>query len=406
MKHYPLNPRQISKAQFKRLQETMHEFGDLSGIVHNLEDDTIIGGNQRSEAAALLEQEPTITERFDPPTEDGTVSVGYFDFDGRRFTYRAVRWDSDKAQRANLIANVAGGSWDWDVLSSFESVLLSEVGFDNDLLKNFQADSRALSEFIQSQEMQDGEADAEPQFDRAEELLEKWGVQTGDLWQIGAHRLLCGDSTRREDVERVMRGEKADLLLINPPYGDLKIFSKDHTVGKSNAAKVQNYGEHFQGEGDFDLAPVLEVVKPYVEQMVIWGGNYFTHLLPPRTGWLVWDKRAGEHSWFSDCELAWTNLPIVAKMFTYTWQGMIRAGEKEERYHPTQKPVPLMDWVLAKLTPEAHTVMDLFNGSGVIMLACENQKRICRSVELDPAYCAVTLQRMQDAFGLVGVRMK
>lgn len=150
MKHFENNPRQITKAQFERLKETMSEFGDLSGIVVNELDGIIIGGNQRSEAAELLNKEPVITERFDPPQEDGTVALGYFDYKGRRFQYRAVRWNADKAMRANLIANVGGGSWDWDVLSSFPADMLDSVGFDHDLLNTVSKDKINLSEMIAS----------------------------------------------------------------------------------------------------------------------------------------------------------------------------------------------------------------------------------------------------------------
>lgn len=156
MRHFPDNPRRITKAQFERLQASMEEFGDLSGIVHNLEDDTIIGGNQRSEAGALLTQEPTITERYEPPLADGTVALGYFDFKGRRFAYRAVRWDFDKAQRANLVANVGGGTWDWDTLANYDSDLLQAVGFDSELALSFSEDSRALGDLLKALDHADG----------------------------------------------------------------------------------------------------------------------------------------------------------------------------------------------------------------------------------------------------------
>jgi DNA modification methylase len=185
----------------------------------------------------------------------------------------------------------------------------------------------------------------------------------------------------------------ADLLLTDPPYGELVIMKKGH-VGKSNAAKTKDYGDNYQNEGDFDLEPVLDAAKGLYKLSVIWGGNYFTHLLSPRTSWIVWDKRAGEHCWYSDCELAWSDLPIPAKLFQYTWQGMIRQGEKEEKLHPTQKPVALMDWILKELAKDCRVVLDLFSGSGVVLAACENTGRIGRAIELSPAYVAVTLERL------------
>lgn len=156
MKHFPNNPRQITKNQFARLQKTMQEFGDLSGIVHNLTDDTLIGGNQRAEAAAFINSEPVITERFTPALPDGTEAVGYFDFDGKRFNYRAVRWDTEKAQRANLVANAGGGNWDWDLLASFPSEVLDGSGFDSEMLLHMNLDALNLRLRI---ETEDGEFD-------------------------------------------------------------------------------------------------------------------------------------------------------------------------------------------------------------------------------------------------------
>ena len=97
MRHFENNPRQITRKQFNKLQDTMIEFGDLSGIVHNLEDDQLIGGNQRSEAAKFINKNPVITESYDPPQADGTVAIGYFEYEGRRFSYRAVRWGKEKS---------------------------------------------------------------------------------------------------------------------------------------------------------------------------------------------------------------------------------------------------------------------------------------------------------------------
>lgn len=156
MRHFPDNPRRITTEQFQRLQSTMQEFGDLSGIVHNLEDDTLIGGNQRSEAAAFMASAPVITERYDPPLEDGTAAVGYFEFNGRRFNYRAVRWSFEKAQRANLVANVGGGMWDWDTLANYDPDLLQAVGFNSELALSFGEDARALSDMLKALDHADG----------------------------------------------------------------------------------------------------------------------------------------------------------------------------------------------------------------------------------------------------------
>lgn len=225
-------------------------------------------------------------------------------------------------------------------------------------------------------------------------------IQRGDLFALGAHRLLCGDATDAADVARVMGSEKADLLLTDPPYGQLRIFSgSGGRVGKSNAAACKPYGSAYQGEGDFRLEPVLAAAKDRYERAVIWGGNYFADVLPISTAWLVWDKRAGDRSWYSDCELAWSNLPTTARVFAFTWQGMIRAGEHVDREHPTQKPVQLMQWILTDLVEDARIILDLFVGSGTTLLASEQLGRSCRAVELSPQYVQVALDRWEAFTG-------
>lgn len=158
IQHYEHNPRQITKNQFARLKETMREFGDLSGIVINLRlgDDgkeigELVGGNQRSEAGAFIHSKPTIEKEYDPPLEDGTVAEGYFDYDGRKFNARFVKWDADKVLRANLIANIAGGDWDWDVLANVPSNVLMESGFNDEFSANLSKNNSAMWMFLKSE---------------------------------------------------------------------------------------------------------------------------------------------------------------------------------------------------------------------------------------------------------------
>lgn len=163
IQHYENNPRQITKNQFARLQETMKEFGDLSGIVLNIktiaengktkEVAELIGGNQRSEAGQFINRQPIITEEFFPALDDGTIAVGYFELDGKRFNCRFVRWNEEKALRANLIANVGGGNWDMDILSNISEDILLSSGFDKDIQKQFQDNASGVLELLQGMEI-------------------------------------------------------------------------------------------------------------------------------------------------------------------------------------------------------------------------------------------------------------
>jgi hypothetical protein len=133
MKTYHKNPRQITERQFKDLEKWLEELGDLGGIVHDLNSDEVIGGNQRARVFDILRQENApivLTDEFSPPTRQGTVALGYIQWRGEQYGYRQVRWTARQCEQANVVANRAGGAWDWDVLANeFEMGDLLEWGF-------------------------------------------------------------------------------------------------------------------------------------------------------------------------------------------------------------------------------------------------------------------------------------
>ena len=132
-KHYRKNPRQITQRQLSDLEKWLDEFGDLSGIVHNLPTDELIGGNQRGRIFDLIgrDENIVITEQLAEPDEQGTIATGYVEWRGHRYTYRAVVWDEDQARRANIIANKAGGTFDFDMLANeWDMPELMELGFE------------------------------------------------------------------------------------------------------------------------------------------------------------------------------------------------------------------------------------------------------------------------------------
>jgi hypothetical protein len=138
MKHYHKNPRKITKSQAQALKRDLRVYGDLSGIIHNVRTDELIGGNQRSEAIEGIISgtlQPVIVKEYDKPTEAGTLAVGFYDWHGEQYSYRRVDWDDKTAELANLIANKAGGFWDWDILANdFDVEILFDAGFTEDEL--------------------------------------------------------------------------------------------------------------------------------------------------------------------------------------------------------------------------------------------------------------------------------
>lgn len=129
MKFYNKNPRRITPKQLEQLKANIQELGDLSGIVHDLNTDEIISGNQRSKVIDINKCKVVITERYDTPNQQGTVAWGYVIFEGQKLNYRQVRWDERQREKANITANALGGDWDYDILEDkFDSMDLVDWG--------------------------------------------------------------------------------------------------------------------------------------------------------------------------------------------------------------------------------------------------------------------------------------
>jgi DNA modification methylase len=288
----------------------------------------------------------------------------------------------------------ATGQWDWQKMASFPAPKLIELGFDNAKLKEWNNDANNLKEMLQSEKPVQ---DAEPQIDRAAELLEKWQVKPGDLWQIGAHRLLCGDSTKREDVERVMGGEKADCIMTDPPYG--MNLNTDYSDMPETRIASKTYDKVEGDDKDFNAAPFIAMFD-YVKEQFYWGGDYFYTTLPIGGSWIVWDKRnensdglVGNHF-----EVCWSRTPHRRRMIRVHWSGVNARNQGIKREHPTEKSIKVLIEILNDYTSDNAIIIDFFCGSGTTLVACQNLSRRGRAIEISPAYCAVTLERMATAF--------
>lgn len=143
---YKTNPRKISGKQMDELEKHLRQLGDLSGIVHDLNSGQIVGGNQRSKVFDIKNCKIVIEHTNDKPDEQGTVALGYVIWEGKRYNYRQVRWTKEQCDQANIIANKAGGTWDWDVLSQeFDSDMLRELGFDDEYMSELQEGLERMS---------------------------------------------------------------------------------------------------------------------------------------------------------------------------------------------------------------------------------------------------------------------
>jgi len=217
----------------------------------------------------------------------------------------------------------------------------------------------------------------------------------GDLYELGEHRVLCGDSTKIDDVEKLMNGKKADMVFTDPPYGISH--SGKGIEGKSGG---NDFGE-IMGDDDISIAVdsfnLSQSMFPEAS-LIFWGANYYCSHLPDGFGWIVWDKER-EGDTFSGAELAFVNKGVRLDVFKHRWHGMIKASEMgEKRVHPTQKPIMLAEWCFQNYG-EPNLIMDLFLGSGSTLIAAQKTGRKCYGMELDPKYTDVIVQRYVDYTG-------
>ena len=204
----------------------------------------------------------------------------------------------------------------------------------------------------------------------------------GDIWQLGKHRLMCGDSTSEEDVKILVNNNPIFLIQTDPPYG-MNAVSKSGVLSKK-------YKTDIIGDNDNSIA-----IKAYelcqrlfkTSNQVWWGANYYTECLPSSECWIVWDKNNGQNDQ-TDCELAWTNFRSVVRQFTLS-------SEKTNRVHPTQKPVKLFEWIIKRFDKEEtfKTVLDLFGGSGFTLIGADQLNMTSFLMELDEKYVDVIVNR-------------
>ena len=266
-----------------------------------------------------------------------------------------------------------------------------------------------LDEFIRDPEVPQGDPEAVP------EVPEEATTQRGDLWVLGDHRVLCGDATSVDDVEKLMGGEVARYGLHDPPYG-IDVVGSHGKVGGDGGGVGKKTGTYSHSMGVVQAntyEPVIGDDKPFdpthlltlTESIVLWGANYYADKLPTQKGWIVWDKKNREN-WrdtFSDCELAWSNLPIVTRIIHHTWLGMIQQGEREARVHPTQKPSDMLAKVIAEFFVDDGIILDCYLGSGATLIAAEKQGRRCFGLEIEPRYVDVIVKRWEDYTGKTAV---
>lgn len=298
----------------------------------------------------------------------------------------------------NKIALNAG--WNEELLK-IELESLQELDFDLDLL-GFEDEelNKLLDSLNENEEIEEDEA---PEVDETKEPYSK----LGDIWLLGRHRLMCGDSTDKETVEKLMDGKKADMVFTDPPYGMFLNADYSDMDRKFKGSKGGNKYDNVKGDHeDFNPNLINTVFENfnYCKEIFLWGADYFSDLLPKKNdgSWVVWDKRLDESAdkmYGSTFELCWSKARHKRMIARIKWAGIF-GMEKEhdkKRCHPTQKPVELIKWFFDYYSlKDKKNVVDLYGGSGSTLICGEKCDKNVFTMELDEKYVDVIVKRYNN----------
>ena len=372
---YKNNPRNNDCA-VNNVAESIKEFGFKVPIVID-KNNVIVAGHTRLKASNKLGLKEVPCIVADDLTEEQIKAFRLAD----NKVSELVEWDFEKLE--NELSNL--------------TIDMSAFGFED------------LAENLESKVVED---------DYTEDLPAEPKAKLGDIYQLGRHRLMCGDSTSVTDLEKLIGGNSIDLVLTDPPYGvdivktdkvggDKPFGSQKGKVkfGEKGKNKILNCNSYIPIKGDDTTETAQENYHACkslgIENYILFGGNYFTDFLEPKACWLVWDKENTGN--FADVELAWTSFNKGAKLYKWLWNGLCRKGDRAsegaKRIHPTQKPVGLMGNILKDFSGENDKILDCFGGSGSTLIACEQTNRQCYMMEYEPHYIDVIIDRWEQFSG-------
>ena len=199
-----------------------------------------------------------------------------------------------------------------------------------------------------------------------------------------------------------------DLAIVDPVYGDVTkggymTNNRGQRIGTGVAyQKGYHAGLWNQQKTGAEYFSELRRVS---NNQIIWGGNYFADLLPVSQGWIVWDKEHPDGMTFADCEMAWTSFNRATRLFKYMWNGMLQGNmkAKENRIHPTQKPVALYNWILKNYAHKGDKILDTHVGSASSLIACHRAGLEYWGFEIDPVYYKAAKERLEKETAQVNI---
>ena len=375
---YEKNPRKNAEA-VKYVKASIEKFGFKQPIIVD-SNRVIIAGHTRLEAAKSLGMAEVPCIVADDLTDAQVKALRLADNKVAEFS----EWEM------NLLGEELGE------LAEISDIDMGDFGFD-------------LSEF-DNIGMNDEETEVVE--DEVPEEVEPV-CKKGEIWQLGEHRLMCGDSTDADAVAKLMNGERADLVLTDPPYG-MKL-DTDYTKMDGNGREGKKYEKVIGDNEDFSPKLISTVFDNfgYCNEIFLWGVDYYFDLIPnfKEGSLIVWDKTLqsnGNADYNSEFELCWTKTPHKKEVIHFNWFRYFGLSSQDikTREHPTQKPLQVIQPYIEKFSKENGIVVDIYGGSGSTMIACERLNRKCRMMELDPHYCDVIIARWEKLTGDKAVKVE
>lgn len=380
------NPRKELKPgdkEFEKLKNSIEEFGYVEPVIWNKRTGNVVGGHQRLSVLKHL----------------GEKEVDCI----------VVDMDIQKEKALNVALNKITGQWDVPLLTDLLKDL-DKSGFDVSLTG---FDPSELDEFFKDEIKDDIKEDDDFDIDKEVKNIKEVKTKLGDIWQIGKHRLMCGDSTKQDDIKRLMGDVRATCVFTDPPW-NVDYGGSSHPSWKQRS--IMNDSMTSEQFGEF-LKKAFESLKTVLQEgamvYVVMSGQEWGNIMQvmEKTGYhwsstIIWAKdtlvlsRKDYHTQYEPIWYGWLNgtrlCPLEDRKQSDLWQ-IPRPKKSEE--HPTMKPIELVARALMNSSHKGDAVVDLFGGSGTTIMASEQTKRECYMMELDPKYCDVIVNRYINLFG-------
>lgn len=371
------NPRKDLKpgdAEYEKLKRSIEQFGYVEPVIWNKSTGHVVGGHQRLKV--LIDMGITEVECV------------------------VVEMDEDKEKALNIALNKISGDWDKDKLALLISDLQG-ADFDVSLTGFAPAEIDALFKDA----IKDGVKDDD--FDVAEELEKPPLTRSGDVWTLGRHRLVCGDSTKTETFDLLMGSRKANLVITDPPY---------NVNYEGSAGKIKNDNMADEAFYNFLLAAFQNTEAAMTDDASIYVFHADTEGLNFRrafadagfylSGCCIWKKQSlvlgrSPYQWQHEPVLFGWKKKGKHQWYTGRKESTIWEFEKPKKNgdHPTMKPIPLLAYPIMNSSMSNCLVLDPFGGSGSTLIACEQTDRICCTIELDEKFCDVIVKRYIQQVG-------